>query len=133
MFFWKHFFLILVPFIVPILKIFAQFFQPNHFESVPLLSLYISWLWSYVKIQKEKNFNVEVCIPSLILVGKRLDGTGGHFPNCRDRDETTYAWYCCSGKFGKNSGKIMDGAGLLSTTWEKSRMFLKWTKIQNFS
>ena len=45
---------------------------------------------------------IEVCIPCLVLVGTRLDGTGGHFPNCRDLDETTYFWSCCSGKFGKN-------------------------------
>ena len=51
-------------------------------------------------------YKLEVCVPGLVLVGTRLDGTMGHFPNSRDHDETTYLWYCSPGKFRKNSGKI---------------------------
>ena len=32
---------------------------------------------------------LEVCIPELFFE-TRWDGTGGHFPNCRDRDGTTF-------------------------------------------
>ena len=66
----------------------------------------------------------------------RLDETGRDwrpFPNGRDRDGTTSLWSRRSGKFGKNSGKIRDGTGLLGTTREKSWMVLKWTEIQEFS
>ena len=37
----------------------------------------------------------------------RRDRTGGHFPNCQDRDKTTYVWSCCS----DNSGKIWEKFG----------------------
>ena len=69
---------------------------------------------------------LEVCVPELISNGTRQDETGRQFPNWRDRDKTTSLWSRCSEKFGKKSGKIRDGMGLLSTTREKSWMVLKW-------
>ena len=63
---------------------------------------------------------LEVCVPEL---GTKRDETGRDwrpFPNGRDRDGTTSLWSRSSGKFGKNSGKIRDGTGLLGTTREKS-------------
>ena len=61
---------------------------------------------------------LEVCVLEL---GTERDETGRDwrpFPNCQDRDGTRNVWSCCSGKFGKNSGR--DGTGLLGTTREKS-------------
>ena len=34
------------------------------------------------------HYLIEVCIPELVLNKTRRDGTGGHFPNWRDRDNT---------------------------------------------
>ena len=39
-------------------------------------------------------FEFEVCVPKLVWNKTRQDETGGHFPNCRDRDETTYVRSC---------------------------------------
>ena len=50
----------------------------------------------------------------------KTSGAGGHFPNWRDCDKTTYVWSHCSENFGKSLRKIRDLAGLLSTTWSKS-------------
>ena len=77
------------------------------------------------------------------------DRTGQYWrrlPKFRDRNETTYVWSYCSGKFrekfGRNSGR--DGTGLLSTKFAQyhsgnSWMVLKWrisrilgNEIQNF-
>ena len=55
-----------------------------------------------------KNFRgqfLEVCVPSLVWNETRQNGTGGHYPNCWDHDETTYVWSCCLGKFWKNWGR----------------------------
>ena len=49
---------------------------------------------------------LEVCVPNL---GTKRDKTRRDwrpFPNCRDRDGTTNVWSCCSGQYGKNSGKM---------------------------
>ena len=73
-----------------------------------------------------RSFKLEVCVPELVSNEKRQDVTGRQFPNWRDRDKTTSLWSRCSEKFGKKSGKIRDGMGLLSTTREKSWMVLKW-------
>ena len=54
----------------------------------------------------------------------RQDDTGGHFLNWWYRGKTTVFWYHCLRKFGKNLGKIWDGTGLLSSTWES----LKWSQ-----
>ena len=69
---------------------------------------------------------VEVCIPELVWNETRQDETGGHWPNCRDRDETTYVWSCHLGQFRKNMGKIRDRGGLLSTTQE----ILEWSHTE---
>ena len=48
---------------------------------------------------------IEVCVPEL---GTKRDETGRDwrpFPNCRDQDGTTNVWSCCSGQYGKNSGR----------------------------
>ena len=49
------------------------------------------------------HLDLEVCVPELFF--SKRDETGGHFPNSRDCDKTTYVWYCCSGKFMKNLGR----------------------------
>ena len=50
---------------------------------------------------------LEVCVPSLFFE-TRQDETGGHFPNCRDRDKTTFVWFCCSGKIREKFGTGQD-------------------------
>ena len=59
--------------------------QAHHFEG---------WVW-----------DLEVCVPKLVLNQIRQDETGGHFPKWRDRDNTTVFWSHCSEKSGKNNGK----------------------------
>ena len=49
--------------------------------------------------------NAEVCVPGLVLVGTRLDGTGGY----RIAETVTVAWEIQE-KFGKNLGKFDEGA-----------------------
>ena len=46
-------------------------------------------------------FLFKVCIPGLVWNETRQDGTGGHFPNWRDHDNTTDFLSRCSGKSGK--------------------------------
>ena len=77
---------------------------------------------SFDKFDKYR-FILEVCVPELVSNGTRQDETGRQFLNWRDRDKTTSLWSRCSGKFGKNLGKIQDGTGLLGTTWES----LEWS------
>ena len=50
-------------------------------------------------------FYLEVCVPELVLNKTRRDGTGGHFPYWRDRDNTQIFWSRCSGTSGKKLEK----------------------------
>ena len=59
----------------------------------------------------------QVCVTELFLE-TRQDATGGHFPNWGYWDKTSVFWSRCPRKSRKNSGKIWDGTGLLSTTRE---------------
>ena len=44
----------------------------------------------------DSKFSLEVCVPQFDLNKTRQDDTGGHFPNWRDRDNTTVFWSRCS-------------------------------------
>ena len=48
----------------------------------------------------QRGSELEVCVPGLVFVWTRLDGTGGDFPNSE-----TMMRLVISGKFGKNLGQ----------------------------
>ena len=48
---------------------------------------------------------VEVCFPKLVTKRDKTGRDWRPFPNGQDRVGTTSLWSCCSGKFGKNSGR----------------------------
>ena len=95
------------------------------------LSISIITLWESVPSRFSiLLYDIEVCIPSLVWNETRQDGTGGHFPNQRHHDGTSFFWSCCSGKSRKN-GKETGQDGTTQYHSGKSRAVLNIYFVTN--